>query len=182
LHGRSAIDTTTGVGVVLAALSALTYGCADYCGGRATRRAAAWTVTASSQLIGLLTVLVCLPLAWGNGPSVRAISLGAFGGIAGAIGIMLLYHALAHGTMSVVSPVTAVVAAVVPFLFGVGSQARHLAAAHERGLAVREFHTPGMELDVDRPDDLLLLAETDGETQTQRLVRELCVAERVMCV
>ena len=70
----------------------------------------------------------------------------------------------------------------LPFLFGVGSQARHLAAAHERGLAVREFRTAGMELDVDRPDDLLLLAETDGETETQRLVRELCMAERVMCV
>jgi len=70
----------------------------------------------------------------------------------------------------------------LPFLFGVGSQARHLAAAHERGLAVHEFRTPGMELDVDRPDDLLLLAESDGETETQRLLRELCVAERVMCV
>src|SRR5215212_5688470 len=70
----------------------------------------------------------------------------------------------------------------LPFLFGVGSQAHHLAAAHERGLTVREFRATGMELDVDRPDDLLLLAETDGETQTQRLVRELCVAERVMCV
>ncbi len=70
----------------------------------------------------------------------------------------------------------------LPFLFGVGSQARHMAAAHERNMAVREFRTPGMELDVDRPDDLLLLAEIDGETETQRLVRELCVAERVMCV
>jgi drug/metabolite transporter (DMT)-like permease len=50
---------------------------------------------------------------------VRVIVLGAVGGIAGAVGIMLLYHALAHGTMSIVSPVTAVVAAVVPFAFGV---------------------------------------------------------------
>jgi 2-phospho-L-lactate/phosphoenolpyruvate guanylyltransferase len=70
----------------------------------------------------------------------------------------------------------------LPFLFGVGSHARHLAAAHKRELAVREFRTPGMELDVDRPDDLLVLAETDGETETQLLVRELCMAERVMCV
>jgi len=70
----------------------------------------------------------------------------------------------------------------LPYLFGVGSQARHIAVAHEHGLEVREFRTPGMELDVDRPDDLLLLAEADGETETQRLVRELCVAERVMCV
>ena len=37
-------------------------------------------------------------------------------------------------------------------------------------------------VDVDRPDDLLLLAERDGQTEAQRLVRELCVAERVMCV
>jgi 2-phospho-L-lactate guanylyltransferase len=70
----------------------------------------------------------------------------------------------------------------LPFLFGLGSHARHLAAAHERGLNVREYRAPGMELDVDRPDDLLRLAETDGETEAQRLARELCVAERVMCV
>jgi 2-phospho-L-lactate/phosphoenolpyruvate guanylyltransferase len=44
---------------------------------------------------------------------------------------------------------------VLPFLFGVGSQARHMAAARERGLGVYEFRAPGMELDVDRPDDLL---------------------------
>lgn len=71
---------------------------------------------------------------------------------------------------------------ILPFLFGQGSLARHLAAAHERGLAARELRSPGLELDVDRPDDLLLLAETDGETATQQLVRELCVADRVMCV
>jgi 2-phospho-L-lactate/phosphoenolpyruvate guanylyltransferase len=70
----------------------------------------------------------------------------------------------------------------LPFLFGVGSQSRHLSVAHTHALAILEFRTPGLELDVDRPDDLLLLAETDGETETQRLVRELCVAERVMCV
>jgi 2-phospho-L-lactate guanylyltransferase len=73
-------------------------------------------------------------------------------------------------------------ALALPFLFGAGSLARHLAAAHERGLAARVFRSPGLEIDVDRPDDLLLLAETDGETETQRLARELCVAERVMCV
>jgi 2-phospho-L-lactate guanylyltransferase len=70
----------------------------------------------------------------------------------------------------------------LPFLFGPGSLARHLAAARERGLATYTFQRPGLEIDVDRPDDLLLLAEADGETEAQRLVRELCVAERLMCV
>lgn len=107
------------VGVILATLSAMVYGFADFCGGKATRRAATWTVTASSQLAGLVTVLLCLPFAWGDGPTLRAIGLGGVGGIAGAVGIMFLYHGLAHGTMSIVSPVTAVVAALVPVLFGV---------------------------------------------------------------
>jgi 2-phospho-L-lactate guanylyltransferase len=70
----------------------------------------------------------------------------------------------------------------LPFLFGEGSLERHLAAARERGLTARQCRVPGLELDVDRPGDLLLLAEMAGETATQRLARELCVAERVMCV
>ena len=107
------------MGVLLAALSAVVYGLADYSGGKATRLASAWTVTASSQMAGLVTVLLCLPLAWGDGPNLRVVALGACGGVAGATGLMLLYHALAHGTMSVVSPVAAVSAAVVPFVFGV---------------------------------------------------------------
>jgi 2-phospho-L-lactate guanylyltransferase len=70
----------------------------------------------------------------------------------------------------------------LPFLFGPNSLARHLEAARERGVAAQVVHARGLALDVDRPDDLLLLAELDGETATQRLARELSVAERVMCV
>jgi 2-phospho-L-lactate/phosphoenolpyruvate guanylyltransferase len=73
-------------------------------------------------------------------------------------------------------------ALALPFLFGPGSLVRHLEAARARGLTTRVFRSPGLDIDVDRPDDLLLLAESDGETETQRLARELCVAERVMCV
>jgi len=70
----------------------------------------------------------------------------------------------------------------LPFLFGADSLARHMAAARERGLAARLLRTPGLELDVDRPDDLLRLAETDGETAAQQLARELCVDARLACV
>src|SRR5258706_371272 len=57
-----------------------------------------------------------------------------------------------------------------------------LAAARERGLATRLFRAPGLELDIDRPDDVLLLAEADGETAAQQLARELCVDARLACV
>ncbi len=70
----------------------------------------------------------------------------------------------------------------LPFLFGAGSLARHRAAARERGFEARIVRAPGLELDVDRPDDLLYLAEAGGETAAQRLARELSLCERVMCV
>jgi drug/metabolite transporter (DMT)-like permease len=49
-----------------------------------------------------------------NGVTARALLVGGLGGISGAVGLMCLYHGLAIGTMSVVSPVTAVVSAAVP--------------------------------------------------------------------
>lgn len=73
-------------------------------------------------------------------------------------------------------------ALALPFHFGPGSLARHLQAARERGIAMRLLRSPGLELDVDRPDDLLLLAEAAGATAAQRLVRELDIAARLACV
>ena len=106
------------VGVILAFCSAIVYGCADFCGGKATRRASAYTVTASSQLIGFTVVLVGLVVLPGR-LTTHDLVLGALGGVGGGAGIMLLYHSLAHGTMSIVSPVTAVMAAIVPVVSGV---------------------------------------------------------------
>jgi len=71
---------------------------------------------------------------------------------------------------------------LLPFLFGPDSLAQHINAARERGVAARLFRAPGLELDIDRPDDLLLLAEAAGETAAQQLVRELCVEARLACV
>ena len=106
------------VGIGLAMLCALVYGCADFCGGKATRHVHSATVAFTSQLAGLAIVLVLAPIVPSDGLTWRAAIAGSAGGAAGVVGIMCLYHALAIGTMSVVSPVTAVVSAVVPV--GVG--------------------------------------------------------------
>jgi 2-phospho-L-lactate guanylyltransferase len=42
----------------------------------------------------------------------------------------------------------------LPFAFGVGSLARHRAAARERGLGSRSYTSPGTALDLDTPADL----------------------------
>ncbi len=116
------------MGPLLAALSAVVYGCADYCGGTATRRLPAATVTVTSQLAGLLAVLILLTVVPGT-PTVVDVGLGAIGGLAGGTGIMLLYRSLALGAMSVVSPVTAVCAAVVPVGIGLAAGERPGAVA-----------------------------------------------------
>jgi 2-phospho-L-lactate guanylyltransferase len=70
----------------------------------------------------------------------------------------------------------------LPFRFGPNSLALHMSAAHAIGLPVELFRTPGLELDVDTPDDLLSLAEMPGETSAQQLARELFVDARLACV
>ncbi|MGK5114536.1 MULTISPECIES: EamA family transporter [unclassified Geodermatophilus] len=105
--------------VLLALASAVVYGMADFCGGLATRRATAFAVVALSQAAGLAALLVLLP--WLGGDPVAADLLwGAAAGVAGAAGLVLFYRALAEGVMSVVAPVTAVSAAALPVVVGLG--------------------------------------------------------------
>jgi len=106
------------VTIVLALASALVYGTADFLGGLASRRVAAVVVTLVSQGAGLVSLLVVLPIAHGDGLVGADLAWGAAGGMAGAIALVCFYWALAAGTMSVVAPLTAVVSAVVPVVTG----------------------------------------------------------------
>jgi drug/metabolite transporter (DMT)-like permease len=104
-----------------AVASAVLYGIADFSGGLASRMTSPWTVTAWSQLLGL--PLLCLGLLVVSAPSISASDLayGAMGGLFGLIGIVALYAALAAGTMSIVSPVTGALSAMLPVAWGLSS-------------------------------------------------------------
>lgn len=98
-------------------LAALTYGAADFCGGLATRRSAMITVALLSQAVGFALLLVVLPFT----PSHAVASdylFGALAGLCGGLAITLLYHALSIGKMGIVSPITAVLAAALPLVYG----------------------------------------------------------------
>lgn len=103
--------------VVLALGSAVVLGSADFAGGLATKRAAAMTVVLWSNAAGLLTAAVFVGVL-GATPTWADLGWGAVAGLAGGVGVILLYHALAHGVMSVVSPVTATASASLPVLVG----------------------------------------------------------------
>jgi drug/metabolite transporter (DMT)-like permease len=104
--------------IVLAAASAIVWGSSDFLGGKASQYGNAIAVTVASQLASLPVIAVCLvalPVPF-RGPG--QLAPGVLAGISGFFGIVLLYRALADGVMSVVAPVTAVTAAVVPLAVG----------------------------------------------------------------
>jgi uncharacterized membrane protein len=76
-----------------------------------------------SQGVGLVGMLI-VALIIGGSPSASDLGYGALGGLAGAAGVAMLYRGLASGAMSLVAPVTGVVAVVVPVAIGVGSGER----------------------------------------------------------
>src|ERR1044071_886830 len=101
---------------ILALLSAVAYGAADFTGGFASRRAPMFSVVTISQLAGLLSLLPVLPLLGPASPQTADFAWGAASGVAGGFGVGLLYRALAIGTMGVVAPTTSVCAVVIPVL------------------------------------------------------------------
>jgi len=104
------------VAYLLATLAAVFYGAADFTGGMVTKRVATVPVVLLSQATGLVMVAVMLPFLGTAAPRGPDLWWGAAGGLAGGVGVALLYYGLAIGTMSVVAPTTAVLAVAIPVL------------------------------------------------------------------
>jgi drug/metabolite transporter (DMT)-like permease len=93
------------MGLVFGLASSLVWGTADFLGGVYTRRLTLAAVTVGSQIAGLAALLV--PVVLIGGLEGRAIGIGLAAGACGAVGLSAFYRALATGTISIVSPVSA---------------------------------------------------------------------------
>ena len=120
---------------LLALMSSLMWGAADFLGGTASRQRAAWQVVVWSQTIaGLVLVAAVL----GSG-AYRAVPFGPWfwwallAGALGGAGLLTFYAALAQGTMGVVSPIAAM-GVLIPLIVGLASGER-LAAVQIAGIA-----------------------------------------------
>lgn len=101
--------------IALALGAALTFGAADFWGGLASRRAPSAGVVVTAQSISFPAVLAWCLLS--SASASRADLLwGAASGAAGAAGVLLLYKGLSDGRMSVVAPLTGLVAAGLPVI------------------------------------------------------------------
>jgi Predicted membrane protein len=103
--------------IVVGLASAVTYGVADFFGGLGAKRTAPVVVTALAAVVGLLVLLPFALLGPGEA-SAEAFLWGGLSGVTGAAAIFLLYAALAIGPMSILSPLTAVLSALVPMTWG----------------------------------------------------------------
>jgi len=111
------------VAVLLGILVAAGYGSGDFLGGRAARDAPALGVLFLAQCTALVGAVVAA-LAVAADPTPADLALGVAAGVANAGGLGLLYRGLATGRMGVVAPVTAVVAAIIPIAWGLGTGER----------------------------------------------------------
>ena len=103
--------------VLLGVLVALSFGTADFVGGRATARSSVMGTLVVSQVCAF-TGAVLLVLVTDADLTAHDIVLGAWAGVATIFGIGLLYYGLAHYAVGVVAPIAAVTGAVVPVTWG----------------------------------------------------------------
>jgi uncharacterized membrane protein len=106
------------VTVVLGLAAAILYGIGDFAGGIASRRTGAITVLLWSYPVGALLMTLLLPLFPGHVDG-RVVLFGILGGAAGEVGVVLMYSLMTVAPINVISPITAVLAAIVPVLVGV---------------------------------------------------------------
>ncbi len=105
------------MGIVLALVSSLLWGVADFAGGTASRRRPALVVVAASQAVGLVAVAAVATVAGSWSEPLHYLPWAIAAGLVGATGLLTFYQALASGTMGVVSPIAAL-SVVVPVLVG----------------------------------------------------------------
>lgn len=113
---------------VLGLLAAVLYGVGDFAGGFASRAQSAVTILLYSYPVGVVLMAAMMPLFPGT-LTAHAVLFGVLGGLAGLIGVSIMYQLMVTAPMNVISPVTAVLAAIVPVFVGVVTGERPAAAA-----------------------------------------------------
>ncbi len=104
--------------VLLGFATSLVYGFADFFGALSSRKLKPLFVTLFSGLGGLVFLLVMSPI-FGLPANPDAIFWGALAGLGSAIAVTALYASLAIGPISILSPLGAVMSALIPMFFGV---------------------------------------------------------------
>jgi drug/metabolite transporter (DMT)-like permease len=105
--------------VLFGLAASLSWGSGDFCGGLASRRANPSSVVLVAYAVGFV-LMVVLALLWQEPfPAPIDVLWGGLAGVAGVLGLLAFYSALASGKMGITAPVSAVLTAALPVLFSV---------------------------------------------------------------
>ena len=102
--------------------AAVSWGAADFSGGIAAKSTNAIRVVALAHAVGLLFMLSLALITREPIPRTASFLWGLLAGLIGGIGLAAFYKALAIGTMGINAPLSAVITAVLPLIFGVWTQ------------------------------------------------------------
>src|SRR4051794_5113281 len=138
----------------------MAYGLSDFVGGILSRRTSAWSVAVVGQCSSALcTSLLALFIA--GSPTAGDFRWAVLAGVGTGVGTGFLYRGLSSGRMSVVAPVSAVGAAVVPVLAGAVTGERPSALVWLGILAAM----PGIWLVSSTPDDPVATVATGSSSE-----------------
>ncbi len=104
--------------VVFGLSGALVIGSGDFLGGLASKRMGAFLATGVAGLVGLVLLLGATLFIPGTLSS-ETVIFGLLSGVTGSLAILFLYASLAIGPMSILSPLGALVSAVIPVLWAI---------------------------------------------------------------
>ena len=99
--------------------AAVCWGLADFLGGLRARTLTLASILLVSQFAGLTAVAVVVLIGGEPVPAFSDVAPALAAGVAQLVGIAALYRALALGTMSVISPISASGAAALPVIVGI---------------------------------------------------------------
>ncbi len=106
------------IAILLGLVSAAAWGAADFTGGLASRRTGAYQAVFYGEAIGLGVIAVVAFAVLEPIPSLAIWLLSMVAGALGTSGLLLLYYSMTKGLMSIATPVSALLAAVIPVVIG----------------------------------------------------------------
>lgn len=99
-------------------VAAICWGAGDFSGGFASKRANVYSVVLITQTVGVFLLAASAYLMAEEMPPLGSMIWGAIAGVFISIGLLALYHGLSQGRMGFVAPISAVIAAIVPVIYG----------------------------------------------------------------
>lgn len=106
------------ISIIYGILSAGAWGAGDFAGGLSSRKVGAYRAVFYADFFGLLILVIASFVYRESLPSTSGWLNSLLAGVLGSFGLLILYHSLSIGQMSIAAPVSALFAALLPVIVG----------------------------------------------------------------